>query len=136
MCAPTSWVRFEVNTSASLRVNFIRTGAVLGFLAVALGAFGAHALKTRLTPEALQIWHTAVLYHMIHAVVLLALGLYAKSAGVKVNAGAFLFLAGIVLFSGSLYALALTDIKPLGAITPLGGLCFLAGWAFLIFKGV
>ncbi len=136
MFAPTSLARFEVNPSASLRVNFIRTGAALGFLAVALGAFGAHALKTRLTPEALQIWHTAVLYHMIHAVVLLALGLYAKSAGAQTKTASLLFLAGIILFSGSLYALALTGIKPLGAITPLGGLCFLAGWAFLIFKGV
>ncbi len=115
-------------------MNFIRIGAVLGFLAVALGAFGAHALKTRLSPEALQVWHTAVLYHLIHAVVILALGFYAKASGADVKTGGFLFLAGIILFSGSLYALALSGIKPLGAITPLGGLCFLAGWTWLAMK--
>ena len=115
-------------------MNFIRIGAALGFLGVALGAFGAHALREKLSPASLQIWNTAVLYHLLHAVVLLALGLHARAAGADVKTSGALFLAGIVLFSGSLYALALTGIKPLGAVTPVGGLCFLAGWAWLALK--
>jgi uncharacterized membrane protein YgdD (TMEM256/DUF423 family) len=116
-------------------MNILRIGAVLGFLGVALGAFGAHALKDRLSPAALQIWNTAVLYHLLHAVALLALGLYARTAGgADVKTAAGLFLAGVAVFSGSLYALALSGIKPLGAVTPIGGLCFLAGWAWLAVK--
>ena len=115
-------------------MNILRIAAVLGFLGVALGAFGAHALKEKLSPAALQIWNTAVLYHLLHAVALLALGLYARSSGSDVKTSAGLFTAGIVIFSGSLYALALSGIKPLGAITPIGGLCLLAGWAWLAIK--
>jgi len=110
-------------------MNVIRIAAVLGFLGVALGAFGAHALREKISPAALQIWNTAVLYHLLHAVALLALGLYARASGADVKLAAGLFTAGVVIFSGSLYALALSGIKPLGAITPIGGLCFLAGWA-------
>ena len=106
----------------------------MAFLGVALGAFGAHALKTRLDSGMLQAWNTGVLYHLIHALALFALGLYAKSTGAHIHVTGWLFFAGIMLFSGSLYALALTGIKPLGAITPLGGLCFLAGWAWAVFK--
>jgi uncharacterized membrane protein YgdD (TMEM256/DUF423 family) len=122
-------------------MNILRIAAVLGFLGVALGAFGAHALREKISPAALQIWNTAVLYHLLHAVVLLALGLYARSAsgaglgaGMDVRLAAGLFTAGILIFSGSLYALALSGIKPLGAITPIGGLCLLAGWGLLIVK--
>jgi uncharacterized membrane protein YgdD (TMEM256/DUF423 family) len=116
-------------------MNILRVGAVLGFLGVALGAFGAHALKDRLSPASLQIWNTAVLYHLLHAVALVALGLYARSAGsVDVKSAAWFFLAGILVFSGSLYALSLSGIKPLGAVTPVGGLCLLVGWALLAFK--
>jgi len=115
-------------------MDFARLGAALTFLGVALGAFGAHALKTRLAPEMLQAWATGVLYHLIHALALFALGLYMKTSGADVKITGWLFFAGILLFSGSLYALALTGIKPLGAITPLGGLCFLAGWAWAVFK--
>jgi len=107
----------------------IRIAAALCFLAVALGAFGAHALRSTLeTRGMLDVWNKAVLYHFIHAIALLALALYGTA-----NRGAcWLLFAGIFLFSGSLYVLALSNVRWLGAITPLGGLCFLAGWAWLI----
>jgi len=105
-----------------------RTAAVLCFLAVALGAFGAHALKETLQANAMSdVWNKAVLYHFIHAIALLVLAIVPSSNRVV----AALFVAGIFLFSGSLYLLAWSNIKWLGAITPLGGLCFLAGWACL-----
>ena len=108
---------------------FFRLAASLCFLAVVLGAFGAHTLRSTLELRGtLQTWQTAVLYHFIHAVALLVLALYGTS-----NRGAWLLLfAGILLFSGSLYAIALTNMRWLGPVTPLGGLCFLAGWAWLI----
>ncbi len=106
-----------------------RIAAALCFLAVALGAFGAHSLKSTLELRGmLDVWNKAVLYHFIHAIALLVLALYGN-----VNCGAWwLLFAGIFLFSGSLYLLALTNLRWLGAVTPLGGLCFLAGWAWLI----
>ena len=108
-----------------------RLAAAAGFLAVALGAFGAHGLKATLDQNAtLAVWQTAALYHLVHAVVLLVL---AQKAAVSRVAFA-LFGAGIVLFSGSLYALAVTNLKWLGAITPLGGVCLLAGWLALAWK--
>jgi uncharacterized membrane protein YgdD (TMEM256/DUF423 family) len=116
-------------------MNFIRIGALLGFLGVALGAFGAHALREKISPAMLQVWHTAVLYHLLHAVALFALGLYARATGADVRVGGVLLIAGVLVFSGSLYALALTGIKPLGAITPVGGLLLLAGWAWIALKG-
>ncbi len=108
---------------------FFRLAAGLCFLAVVLGAFGAHTLRSTLELRGtLQTWQTAVLYHFIHAVALLVLALYGAS-----NRGAWwLLFAGILLFSGSLYAIALTNMRWLGPVTPLGGLCFLAGWAWLI----
>jgi len=103
-------------------------GAGLGFLGVAAGAFGAHALQGRLAPDLLSVWETAARYQLIHAIVLVFAGwIGARAAG-------WLFLAGIVIFSGSLYALALTGTRWLGAITPLGGLCLLAGWLALAWK--
>ncbi len=107
---------------------FLRIGAAFCFLAVALGAFGAHGLKGLLQAnDTLEIWNKAVLYHLVHAVALVALALSATA-----NRGVFYFLAaGIVIFSGSLYLLALTNVRWLGAITPLGGLCFLVGWGWL-----
>lgn len=106
-----------------------RLAAGLGFLAVALGAFGAHVLKTTLAAnDTTEAWKTAVLYHFVHALVLLLLALLPGTN----RAASSLFFAGIVLFSGSLYLLALTNVKWLGAITPLGGLCFLAGWVCLL----
>ncbi|MGH7939329.1 MAG: DUF423 domain-containing protein [Bryobacteraceae bacterium] len=106
-----------------------RLGAALCFLAVCLGAFGAHALKGTLAANAMtEVWHTAVLYHFVHALALLIL---ATLPGTN-RAASWLLVAGIALFSGSLYALALTNMRWLGAITPLGGLCFLAGWLSLV----
>jgi uncharacterized membrane protein YgdD (TMEM256/DUF423 family) len=107
-----------------------RLAAALGFLAVALGAFGAHTLKGTLAAnDTTEVWKTAVLYHFIHAIALLVLATLPATA----RAASGLFVAGIVIFSGSLYVLALTNIRWLGAITPLGGLCFLAGWLTLLF---
>jgi uncharacterized membrane protein YgdD (TMEM256/DUF423 family) len=114
-----------------MSILFFRVAAVLCFLAVALGAFGAHSLKATLQAhEMVSVWEKAVLYHFLHALALLVLAFH----GVGTRAPAFLFLAGIILFSGSLYLLALTNVRWLGAITPLGGLCFLAGWAWLAFS--
>jgi uncharacterized membrane protein YgdD (TMEM256/DUF423 family) len=107
----------------------IRIAAALCFLAVALGAFGAHWLKPTLEERHMvEAWHTAVLYHLIHAVTLFVLAYFGTT-----NRGAWwLLFAGIVLFSGSLYLMGLTGMRWLGPITPLGGLCFLAGWAWLV----
>lgn len=111
-------------------MNFLRSASILGFLGVALGAFGAHGLKDVLVANArLDDWRTAVLYHLVHAAVLVAISL-----GEKVPRAAWwLFASGIVIFSGTLYALALTNVKWLGAITPLGGLALLGGWLALAF---
>lgn|SRR4030095_13803747 len=108
-------------------------GAVLMFVGVAAGAFGAHALKARLTPDALAIWQTAVQYHLWHALGLLAAGLLLlqRPDSAPLGVASWLFLAGIALFSGSLYALALTGARGIGAITPIGGIAFLGGWAAL-----
>ena len=111
------------------RVALLRIAAAFCFLAVALGAFGAHALKAKLeTSGMLDAWNKAVLYHLVHAVALVALALH----GGGNRTACLLLVAGILLFSGSLYIMALTNVRWLGAITPLGGLCFLAGWAWLI----
>lgn len=117
---------------------FLILAGINGFLAVAFGAFGAHGLRSSLAhaadgPRRLEVWETAAHYHLAHAV---ALGLVAylcsrTSAAAATSAG-YLFLAGIVLFSGSLYVLAISGIKVLGAVTPFGGLCFLAGWAAVV----
>ena len=110
-------------------ILLVRIAAALCFLAVVLGAFGAHALRSTLeTRGMLDAWNKAVLYHFIHAIALFALALYGTA-----NRGAWwLLFAGIFLFSGSLYVMALTNLRWLGAVTPFGGLCFLAGWAWLI----
>jgi uncharacterized membrane protein YgdD (TMEM256/DUF423 family) len=111
------------------RVALLRVAAVFCFLAVALGAFGAHALKAKLEMSGmLDAWNKAVLYHLVHSVALVTFALY----GAGNRTAYFLLAAGIILFSGSLYAMALTNTRWLGAITPLGGLCFLAGWAWLV----
>jgi uncharacterized membrane protein YgdD (TMEM256/DUF423 family) len=107
-------------------------GAVLAFLGVALGAFGAHGLRGRLSPEMLAVFETGVRYQMYHALALLLTSLLmARMGGWLVNAAGWCFIAGIAIFSGSLYALALSGVTILGAITPIGGLAFLAGWACL-----
>jgi uncharacterized membrane protein YgdD (TMEM256/DUF423 family) len=112
--------------------QFVVLGAASAFLAVALGAFGAHALKERLSPEFLAIFETGVRYQMYHALGLFAVAWAASQfPGANVGASGWLFAAGTVIFSGSLYLLTLTGARWLGAVTPLGGLCFLAGWAWL-----
>lgn len=106
--------------------------SVAGFLAVALGAFGAHALKASLTPELLASWHTAVQYQFIHALALLFVGLVMMAQpSALATASAIAFILGIVLFSGSIYALVLSGPRILGPVTPLGGLCLMLGWVLL-----
>jgi uncharacterized membrane protein YgdD (TMEM256/DUF423 family) len=107
-------------------------GAVAGGLAVAAGAFGAHALRASLAPDRLQVFETAARYQLFHALALfgVALALDRGAAGAFRAAG-WLFVAGEVIFPGSLYALALTGVRTWGAVTPLGGLCYLAGWGAL-----
>ena len=103
----------------------VAIGAINAAIAVAAGAFAAHGLKDRLEPKMLEVFETGARYQMYHALAIVLCGLLAaKTEG-------WIFQAGIVLFSGSLYALALTDVKALGAITPFGGLAFLVGWAWL-----
>jgi uncharacterized membrane protein YgdD (TMEM256/DUF423 family) len=117
--------------------TFLLVGAVAGFLAVAFGAFGAHALRARLSPEMLAAFETGVRYQMYHALAIIAVGLMmARSGGWLFSTAGWLFTAGIVLFSGSLYVLAVTGVTTFGAITPIGGLLFLAGWACLITAGL
>ena len=108
-----------------------RISAACGFLAVALGAFGAHGLKNTLAlNDTLAVWQTAALYHLVHAAVMLAV---ASREPLRVWAWR-LFAAGVVIFSGSLYGLALSNVKVFGAITPIGGVCLLAGWLALMAK--
>ena len=113
--------------------TLLLVGATAAFIGVAFGAFGAHGLRGRLSPEMLTAFETGVRYQMYHALAILvaavALGFLDDRL---LRAGGWLFALGIVLFSGSLYALALTGVTTLGMITPLGGLAFLAGWALLI----
>jgi uncharacterized membrane protein YgdD (TMEM256/DUF423 family) len=111
---------------------FFGIGCISAFLAVALGAFGAHALKNSLSPEMLATFEVGVRYQMYHALALLAVAwTCTRWPGATVNASGWLFAAGTVLFSGSLYVLALSGVRWLGAITPLGGIAFLAGWLCL-----
>ncbi len=112
---------------------FFGVGAVLGAVGVAAGAFGAHALRTRLAPEMLAVFETGVRYHLMHALALLAVGwAAARWPGPAVTAAGWLFVAGILLFSGSLYALALTGVRTLGLVTPAGGVAFILGWIALV----
>ncbi|MCQ3001892.1 DUF423 domain-containing protein [Pseudomonas syringae] len=112
--------------------SFLMLAALFGFTGVALGAFAAHALKNRLSPEYLAIFHTGVLYQLIHALAILGVAvLAAQLPGRLMTWAGFSFALGIVLFSGSLYLLTLTGISKLGIITPFGGLAFLVGWALL-----
>ena len=111
---------------------FFGLGCASALVAVALGAFGAHALRERLVPDMLIVFEIGVRYQMYHALALLGVGAVAERLPGGAAAGAgWLFVAGTVLFSGSLYALAFTGQRWLGAITPLGGVAFLAGWATL-----
>lgn len=108
-------------------------GAIYGLLGVAAGAFGAHALRGRLSEDMLAIYRTAVEYQFWHALALLAVGLLARqAAGAWLTASGVAFTLGVLVFSGSLYMLALSGIRVLGAVTPLGGLALIVGWACLI----
>lgn len=109
---------------------FVSIASLSGLVSVVLGAFGAHGLKAKVTPERLDVWQTAAHYHLIHSVALLALcGLLAAYPSATLQRAGWAFIVGILIFSGSLYTLVLTDIAVLGAITPLGGLAFMIGWA-------
>ena len=111
---------------------FFGLGAVSAALAVALGAFAAHGLRSRVSPEALQIFETGARYHMYHALGLVAVGwAIARWPGGWASAAGWLFVTGTVLFSGSLYLLAVTGVRALGAVTPFGGLAFILGWLAL-----
>jgi uncharacterized membrane protein YgdD (TMEM256/DUF423 family) len=121
--------------------GFLKTAALLGALSVALGAFGAHALKGRLTVYAIEIFETSVKYQFYHVFALLAVGiLYKDFPGKLLNWAGRLFIAGIILFSGSLYCLAavkgtgIAGFDWLGAVTPFGGLCFIIGWILLFVR--
>lgn len=114
---------------ADSRSPLIAAGALNAALAVAAGAFAAHGLRGRLETGALEVFETGARYHIYHALAMIVAGLLVERAATS-TAG-WIFQAGIVLFCGSLYALALTDVKMLGAVTPFGGLAFLAGWLWL-----
>ena len=114
-----------------MSATLFRTAAAFCFLAVAFGAFGAHALKGTLEANGTRdIWNTAVLYHLAHSIALIVLA--CQPAVIRLSS--YLLIAGIIVFSGSLYVLAVTNMRWLGAITPIGGLCFLGGWLWLIFS--
>ena len=112
--------------------TFLLVGALAGVIGVALGAFAAHGLRGRLSPDMLAVFETGVRYHMYHALAILLTGaIMGRITGRLIVAAGWFFTAGIVLFSGSLYLLAATGVAILGAITPLGGVAFLLGWACL-----
>lgn len=117
--------------------KFLSFGAAAAGLAVGLGAFGAHGLKTVLSAEMLAVWQTAVTYQMWHALALILVALLLQNRNDKLlHRAGWLFIAGIALFSGSLYGLALSNLKWLGMITPIGGVCFLAAWSLITFSSL
>lgn len=115
---------------------FLILGGLNAFLAVAIGAFGAHGLKNKLTADMLAIYQTGVHYHMFHALGLILIAIvYDKFGGTTlISWSGWLIFIGIIFFSGSLYTLSITGIKGLGAVAPIGGLAFLAGWLLLVFS--
>jgi uncharacterized membrane protein YgdD (TMEM256/DUF423 family) len=115
-------------------MNPIRHGAIHAFLAIAAGAFGAHGLQNVLSEYSLKVWQTAATYQLAHALALLFVGLFEEQRRTRLTLPHWAFGLGIVLFSGSLYALALTGVKALGMITPLGGMGFLVGWFALAWQ--
>jgi uncharacterized membrane protein YgdD (TMEM256/DUF423 family) len=116
---------------------FITLASLSGMLAVVFGAFGAHALKGKLDDQALKVFETAVQYHFYHTFALLVVGVIAlnQPQSVLLKSSGWLFVVGVLVFSGSLYLLSLTGVRWLGAITPLGGLALIAGWACLAATG-
>jgi uncharacterized membrane protein YgdD (TMEM256/DUF423 family) len=116
---------------------FLALGAISAFVAVGAGAFGAHALRTRLAPDLLAVFETGARYQMFHALALLAVSwAVSREHGSAAQVAGWLFVTGTVLFSGSLYALALSGVRALGMVTPLGGAAFLAGWAALAWSAL
>lgn len=115
----------------------VLVGAVYGFVGVALGAFGAHALRGRLSAELLAVWKTAVEYQLYHALALVLVGLIAvQRPSIAISNSSICFALGVLIFSGSLYLLALTGVRWLGAVTPIGGILLLAGWALLLWAAL
>ena len=120
------------DTGQTMMIGWFATGAALCGLGVLLGAFGAHGLRERLTPEMLSVFETGVRYHLFHGFALMGVALAAtRWPNVLVSSSGWFFLIGIVIFSGSLYVLSITGIRWLGAITPIGGLCLIIGWLLL-----
>jgi uncharacterized membrane protein YgdD (TMEM256/DUF423 family) len=118
------------------QMNWSAIGAIFLALAVGLGAFGAHALKDKLDAYSIGIWEKAVFYHFIHALGLLIVSMLPRTGTFPVNGASsvcWLLSAGVLIFSGSLYTLALTGVRSMGAITPIGGLCFIAAWLLLAY---
>ena len=116
---------------------FFALGSLFGLLGVAAGAFGAHGLRNRMSPDLLAIYETAVRYHLIHALALLAAAWAVdRFGGPAALAAGWLFLAGTLVFSGSLYGLSLSGLRWLGAVTPLGGVALIAGWACLAWAAI
>lgn len=113
---------------------FIAIGSFAAFIGVGLGAFGAHGLRDRVSEQMLAVWQTGVHYHLIHALALILIGIliHLYSGITSLKLAGWLFLIGIILFSGSLYLLAVLEIRKLGIITPFGGAAFLAGWLILV----
>jgi uncharacterized membrane protein YgdD (TMEM256/DUF423 family) len=117
-------------------MNWSAIGAIFLALAVGLGAFGAHALKDRLDAYSLGVWEKAVFYHFIHALGVLVVSMLPRTGTFPLNGASsvcWLLTAGVLIFSGSLYTLALTGVRSMGAITPIGGLCFIAAWLLLAY---
>ena len=117
-------------------MNWSAIGAIFLALAVGLGAFGAHALKDKLDAYSMGVWEKAVFYHFIHALGLLIVSMLPRTGTFPVNGASsvcWLLSAGVLIFSGSLYTLALTGVRSMGAITPIGGLCFIAAWLLLAY---
>ena len=116
-------------------MHYLMIGSISGCLVIIMGAFGAHALNEILDDYSKSVYNKAVLYHMFHSIALLILGLINKiQPEIPLSIVGWSFLFGIILFSGSLYILAITGIKSLGIITPIGGILFIIGWVFLILK--
>lgn len=115
---------------------WVIVGGLSGMLSVAAGAFGAHALRSRLAPDLLAVFETGSRYQMYHAIALVLVGLLAaRPQGAAVTVAGWAFVVGTLLFSGSLYALALSGVRSLGAVTPLGGIAFLVGWVAVAWAG-
>lgn len=115
-----------------MAARWFAIGCWLAALGVGMGAFGAHGLKTKVSAELVAVWETGARYQVMHALALLATAWACERwPGALASGAAWLFIAGILLFSGSLYALVLTGVRALGAVTPVGGLCFIAGWVCL-----